>query len=428
MINEIISNIFRKTNNPSDLLTVKYLNDLKYFSAAKKIFLSLENYSADYKLMFVGGCVRKLLKEEEVDDMDIATNINPKKVKEILKEKNIKFIETGIEHGTVSVFINDFKFELTTLRKDLSTDGRHANVEFISDWEVDAKRRDFTINSIYSDLSGKIFDPLGGVADLRKGIVKFIGDAEQRIKEDYIRILRYIRFFTQYSNYEHKQNTVDAIKKNLGNFNKISKERSLDELFKILKLKNLNNLFDNEFSRFVILSIFPQFKYFDRLKSLNKISKHLQPRINKILLLSILIIDNSDNCDFFLYKFNLSNQIKKRILFIKTSFASNYIGDLLNKKNLIKLCYDNNKKEDVIDLLIFLIFNYPQKLKIIENLIEFIDNSAIPEFPIQAEYLIKQFNFTEGKKLGDALKKLESIWIKNNFKIDKDKINSILEI
>ena len=410
------------------MISVKNLDDLKYFSAAKKVFLSLESYSDGCKLMFVGGCVRKLLKEEEVDDIDIATNINPKKIKEILKEKNIKFIETGIEHGTVSVFINDFKFELTTLRKDLSTDGRHANVEFISDWEVDAKRRDFTINSIYSDLSGKIFDPLGGVADLRKGIVKFIGDAEQRIKEDYIRILRYIRFFTQYSNYEHKQNTVDAIKKNLGNFNKISKERSLDELFKILKLKNLNNLFDNEFSRFVILSIFPQFKYFDRLKSLNKISKHLQPRINKILLLSILIIDNSDNCDFFLYKFNLSNQIKKRILFIKTSFASNYIGDLLNKKNLIKLCYDNNKKEDVIDLLIFLIFNYPQKLKIIENLIEFIDNSAIPEFPIQAEYLIKQFNFTEGKKLGDALKKLESIWIKNNFKIDKDKINSILEI
>ena len=214
MINEIISNIFRKTDNTRDLLTVKYLNDLKYFSAAKKIFLSLENYSGDYKLMLVGGCVRKLLKEEEVDDIDIATNINPKKIKEILKEKNIKFIETGIEHGTVSVFINDFKFELTTLRKDLSTDGRHANVEFISDWEVDAKRRDFTINSIYSDLSGKIFDPLGGVADLRKGIVKFIGDAEQRIKEDYIRILRYIRFFTQYSNYEHKQNTVDAIKKN----------------------------------------------------------------------------------------------------------------------------------------------------------------------------------------------------------------------
>ena len=136
------------------------------------------------KLMLVGGCVRKLLSGEEIDDIDIAVNLNPEEIKNVLIENKIKFLETGISHGTITVIIDKLKFELTTLRKDISTYGRYADVEFISDWEIDAQRRDFTINAIYSNLKGEIYDPLGGQKDLKNKVVKFIGDPNERIRED----------------------------------------------------------------------------------------------------------------------------------------------------------------------------------------------------------------------------------------------------
>jgi len=195
-----------------------------------------------------------------INDIDIATSLTPIELTNIFTKKNVYFIETGIAHGTITVVINEIKFEITTLRKDVSTDGRHANVEFISDWEMDAKRRDFTINAIYSDLKGEIYDPLGGLTDLKNGIVKFIGDPNERIKEDYLRILRYFRFYTQYSKHKHDIVTIKAIKKNLDGIRKISKERILDEFSKILNLKNFYKLFSDKFSCSIILTIFPQLK------------------------------------------------------------------------------------------------------------------------------------------------------------------------
>ena len=226
-----------KESNP--LYNIKNLQDLKNLVETKSIFSILDNQDKSNKLKFVGGCVRKLLNKEVVNDIDIATSLTPSELKNILIEKKVFFTETGIAHGTITVVINKIKFEITTLRKDVSTDGRRANVEFISDWETDAKRRDFTINAIYSDLKGEIYDPLDGLKDLKNGIVQFIGDPNERIKEDYLRILRYFRFYIQYSKHKHDIVTIKAIKKNLNGISKISKERILDEFFKILNFNKL---------------------------------------------------------------------------------------------------------------------------------------------------------------------------------------------
>ena len=305
-------------------LSVKNLDDLKYFNTAKQIFICFQNQN--YKLKLVGGCVRKLITEEKIDDMDIAINIEPEKIKKVLVEQKIKFVETGIKYGTITALINDFKFEITSLRKDLSTDGRHAKVEFTSNWEQDAQRRDFTINAIYSDISGEVYDPLNGIEDLKNGIIKFIGDPNQRIQEDYLRILRYLRFYTQYNkNKFHDEITIKAIKRNLDGLAKISRERILEELFKMMKLNNFSKLFEDEFCRFIILSILPQLRNYNRIKILNKISYKIKKQIDKILLLSILIVDETDNCNFFLYKYQISNEDKKKILFIKNSFNNNFI-------------------------------------------------------------------------------------------------------
>ena len=131
-----------------------------------------------------------------------------------IKKKKIKFYETGIKHGTITALIKKHKYEITSLRKDIETDGRHAKVEFSKDWYEDALRRDFTINAIYSDIKGNLYDPFDGKKDLESGEIKFIGDGDKRIKEDYLRILRYLRFFLEYSKKKHNPNTVSIIKKN----------------------------------------------------------------------------------------------------------------------------------------------------------------------------------------------------------------------
>ena len=416
-------------NRESDALkSIKDLRDLKNLEEVKSIFSVLENQDKGNKLMFVGGCVRKLLKKELVNDIDIATNLSPDELKNILRENNINFIETGITHGTITVVINKIKFEITTLRKDVSTDGRHANVEFISDWEEDAKRRDFTINAIYSDLKGEIYDPLGGLKDLENKIVKFIGDPNERIREDYLRILRYFRFYTQYNNHQHDIKIVQAIKKGLNGIRKISKERIIDEFSKILNLKNFYELFNNEFSCSVILTIFPQLKHYDRFRAIQNIPNKIINRLNVPLILSILLIDNSDNCEFFLFKFKFSNRDKKKILFLLNNFKKINVRELLDEKKLVKLAYLGNAAE-IIDLLVFLTFVSKEiDVNTVEKRISFLDKLRLPVFPITADYLKLKYNFSESKELGLALKKLEQFWIDNDFIIDKKDIKTILKL
>ena len=425
MLNRIKS-LFTSFNKKTKFsFSVKYLDDLKYFNQARKIFNLIEK--ENYKSMFVGGCVRKLIRGEKIDDVDIATNINPINLKKIFKKNKIKFIETGISHGTITALIKNYKFEITTLRKDISTDGRHANVEFISDWKNDAQRRDFTFNAIYSNLRGEIYDPQNGFDDLRNNLIRFVGNPAERIKEDYLRILRYIRFFTQYSKHEHSKEIIKAIKVNLGDYNKVSKERSLEELFKIVTLKNVDELFNNEFSNFVFLSIFPQLKYGSRLHLLKKNSKNILERLNKVLLISILLIDEKDNAQFFLYKYNLSKEMSKKIIFIDNILKKKPINELIEKKNLLKLCYLYGKIQ-VIELIIFLIFNEPKRKKNLEKLLNEIEGISIPDFKINANYLKNNFGFSDGKELGLAIKKLEEFWMNNNFEIQEDKIKGILNI
>ena len=244
----------------------KSLKLLENIKEAKEIFSYLNISGEESKVRFVGGCVRKALRGEVIDDIDLATSLEPDEVRKKLINKNIRVIDVGLSHGTVAAILNNRKFEITTLRKDVSTDGRHADVEFMQDWELDASRRDFTINAIYADIEGRIFDPLNGVSDLKKGIIKFIGSPEERIQEDYLRILRYFRFFIEYSEFNNNQDIIKAIKKNINGLNKISNERIFDELKKILILQNLQNLFTNEISNQIIINIFPQLKYYERLK------------------------------------------------------------------------------------------------------------------------------------------------------------------
>ncbi len=207
----IIDKLFLYSKNFNSV-SLKF-QKIKKETQIERIFDVIQKFSENSEIRYVGGCVRKIINGELVDDIDLAVNLSPGQVSEALKKDNIKFYETGIKHGTITAIINKNKFEITSLRKDLETDGRHAEVEFLNDWKVDASRRDFTINSIYSDIDGNLFDPYNGKKDLENGQIKFIGNTEKRIKEDYIRILRYMRFFLNYSKKDHDLEIIRIIKK-----------------------------------------------------------------------------------------------------------------------------------------------------------------------------------------------------------------------
>ena len=285
-------------------------------TSAYKIFQAINNFNETSEVRYVGGCIRKIIKKEQVDDIDLATNLIPSEVCDALKKNNINFYETGIDHGTITAIIGDQKYEITSLRKDVSTDGRHAKVQYSLDWKEDSNRRDFSINAIYSDKDGNLFDPHYGKKDLESGTVKFIGNPEERIQEDYLRILRYLRFFLNYSNNKHELEIFRTIKRNIGGISKLSSERLIEELKKLTKSDGFIKLFKDKESLELIEIIFPQLKNLQSFKKLNAYAQKNLSKIDFILLISLLIIDGTDNADYFLYKFKISNKDQKRIKFI----------------------------------------------------------------------------------------------------------------
>lgn len=189
---------------------------------------------------FVGGCVRDNLLNRTVTDVDMATTALPTAVLERLQQHGIKALKHGLEHGTVTAMLeNKQAVEITTLRQDIKTDGRHAVVAFTTDWAVDAARRDFTLNALYADDTGKIYDPLGtGITDAQAGIVRFIGNPEERITEDALRILRYFRFLPVYHHSANpvEDNALAACGKLAPMIERLSGERIQQEMLKLLAM------------------------------------------------------------------------------------------------------------------------------------------------------------------------------------------------
>ena len=400
--------------------------ELKKKKEIKKLFLAIENYSEDSEIRYVGGCVRKILNNEIVDDIDFAVNLKPEECSAALKENNIKFFEIGISHGTIIAVIDSYKFEITSLRKDLITDGRHAKVAFTTDWQEDASRRDFTINAIFSDIHGNLYDPFNGKKDLEIGKIKFIGDADKRIKEDYLRILRYIRFFLNYSKTDHNDKIRKIIKQNLNGISNISSERLLDEFKKLIISSSFLKLFKDPFCLELINLIFPQFKNLDIFKNLNKFAEINIKKVDFVFLISLMLIDNTDNVEYFLFKFNISSIDKKRILFLNKFYNKEINKNSFSKNNLWKIFYYNGK-QTLFDLIYFEIFKSKKINKKLIALLEYFKDKEVPVFPVKAVNLMEKYNIPEGKQLGLKLKKIEEQWIKNDFTVLDNEIEQIFK-
>ncbi len=414
-------------------LSFSFLENLKNFifpfyrnKDLKLIFKKLQDGIPEDKIAarFVGGCVRKYLSNEKIDDIDIATILTTDQIKEKFKDTDLKVIDTGVKHGTVTIISENHKVELTTLRKDIKTDGRHAEVEYTDDWRQDSERRDFTINAIYMDINGKIFDPQMGTVDLKNKNVKFIGDPQKRIEEDYLRIVRFVRFKVMYDMIV-EPTTNNAIKQNLDGIKKISKERILIELLKILSLKNFLMINQSSNLKEIFLMIFPEFLYLRRLERLKKVYQYSE--VNLDILLAVLLIDEKNNHEYFIHKYNASNKTKEVLERFEKNFMKLNNDKEFFERDLIKNIYFNKKNHLIALNLVNFAINSKVKIKDFSKTLNKILKTKVPTFPIDGETL-KQKGMQEGQTLGNVLKILEREWIKNNFKISNERVEEIIKV
>ena len=389
----------------------------------KELFNLLEKNQEHKRVaMFVGGAVRRFITDKDIDDIDIATIFTPEELKKKFHNTNFNLIETGLLHGSITLINGEDKYEITTLRKDLETDGRHAEVEFTDNWQQDSNRRDFTINAIYLNKDGKIYDPQFGLKDLKNNIVKFIGDPIKRIEEDYLRIIRYVRFSLEYKS-DLDQSTVKAIKLSINGIKNLSKERILNELFKILSLNNFFEIENNKDLKKIFLLIFPEFKHIDRLNKYKLINHNVE--FTKDIILGILLIDETDNHQYFCHKYKTSNQMKEKLELLKNLYFKHNNDKHFFKTNMQKNIYKFGKTNIKKINLLLLFINKKYKLDdYLKNNLE-IENTLLPKFPFDGKYLINK-GLVEGKKLGLVLKDLEEKWINNNFTISEEDIDTII--
>jgi poly(A) polymerase len=263
---------------------------------------------------FVGGAVRDLLLGETPGDLDLATTLQPDEVVRRLEKAGIKAVPTGIAHGTVTAVSSGTVVEVTTLRSDVSTDGRRATVAFTGDWAKDAGRRDFTINALYADpFSGELFDYFGGLDDLRTRTVRFIGEPQQRIAEDHLRILRYFRFHARYGHGEPNRQALEACVERANDLMALSRERIADELLKLFSLDDPTPTVRLMDERGLFAPVVPEVADVERLARLVAAERTAGIKADALRRLAALLPADPVTADRVAARLKLSNKAKKRL-------------------------------------------------------------------------------------------------------------------
>ncbi|MDX2083431.1 MAG: CCA tRNA nucleotidyltransferase [Rickettsiales bacterium] len=384
-------------------------NLLKKFP--KQVIILFKIFGDDIRL--VGGCVRDLLLQKKVNDFDFATKFLPQETIKILQENNIKALPTGIKFGTITAVIDGKNFEITTLRQDQENDGRHCKPKFIDDYFFDAARRDFTINALYLDYKGFIYDYFDGISDLKNKEVKFIGDANIRISEDYLRILRFFRFSCQYSKTLDRKGLIACVKQK-SNLKKLSRPRIRAEILKMLSTTNKKNLI-------TVLKVLKKTKiveeiFFSQLdvKALEKLfvlEKKFKLSSDLDLKIAVLFLKKNFDLKNFYEEICATNLEKKYFYFLQNNQIKNF-----SEFNKLLIA---NSKEVVLSLYLFGLAKSSsrQKTSLTKKNIKYLQEFSLPDFPLESSDLI-ELKFS-GKILGEVLQKAKEFWAKNNFDLTK---------
>ena len=373
---------------------------------------------AGYELRVVGGAVRNALMGLEVGDIDCATIANPDQVIELAKTTGIRAIPTGIDHGTVTLVIDGQAFEVTSLRADVETHGRHATVAFGRDWEEDAHRRDFTMNALYLDGQGRLYDPTGqGILDARNRMVRFIGRADKRIEEDYLRILRFFRFFAQYGK-SYRMYDFEACITHKPGLAHLSAERVGAEMLKLVNgiyaPRALASMIDAGILPDLMHSA-PMIARFTRLVDVCQSLNH-QPSL--ALRLVALGLEVEEDAIRLAKAWRLPNRLRDACKLLITQMRG---IDEVSKPVLQRLAYSHGH-EVAKDLALLAILRRQVDPAIsIESLSPVFDDIAdwsVPALPISGRDLIDA-GVAAGPELGRIMDRLERAWIDSGFTLGK---------
>ena len=393
----------------------KYLdiNKITTDKAILNLFKIIERHGG--VLRFVGGAVRDALAGLQAFDLDLATDMSPDELVETCEENNIKTIPIGIKFGTVGIVINDKILEITSLRKDIETDGRHAKVEFTTDWNEDASRRDLTINAVYADEEGNVFDYYNGIDDLEKGIVRFIGNPNQRIQEDYLRILRFFRFYSIFGKGEIDTKALDACKANQAGLQKISIERIRDEFFKIMLtpnvIKTMKIIIDNDILGYIL----PKAEHFDCLESLINLVRQKKLEESALRRLFVLYQPDEKLADNFAIRLKFSN--KQKDLFLNWARYNPDLSDFTDKQKLAQMLYRQGR-EFCRHRFILKCAETQTIPENFDDVLRSMETLPIKEFPLKGRDIIEA-GIEDNRKIGQILKMLEQLWIESNFEMSK---------
>lgn len=370
----------------------------------------------------VGGAPRNHLLGKPVKDIDLATIYTPEEIISKAKQAKIKYIPTGIEHGTITLVVNDKSFEMTTLREDVETDGRRAIVKFGTDWEKDASRRDFTINALYVCKDGTIHDPLGtGLTDLNNKTLRFIGTAEQRIKEDFLRSLRFYRFAATYTKPPFNEEAIKATISQRAGLRSLSPERIKSELFQILSAPEPNEIVKILYKNGLLTQLLgtaPNLLPFINLCSLEN---QLNNPIDPALKLAILAAWHRDDQKKLGKRFRLSKQEARQIelkVIAQTLPAETIFSE--NKKlahNEIRFKFG---KEDYKSILISAISLGRVTLnghRLVQTFEE-IENTEVKSFPIKGSDLLEA-GYEAGPEMGKIIDDLTELWLQSKMQLSK---------
>jgi poly(A) polymerase len=366
---------------------------------------------------FVGGSVRNALLDRPVDDIDIATALTPDQVIEALSAAGLKAVPTGVEHGTVTAVAGGRPYEITTLRRDVATDGRRAVVAFTTDWDEDARRRDFTLNALYADRDGTIFDPTGrGVADGQAGRIVFVGDPETRLREDHLRILRFFRFQAWYGRGEPDAAALAACAALKGEMGQLAAERISKELLKLLAAEDPRGAVALMAQTGVLAKILPEAQDLARLDRLVQIAREQQAAKDPLLRLAALLPDDPMAGADAAQRLRLSNDQRDRLTAALGQTPE--ITSVLSAREVRQAVYrlGNRAFADRVILAwasagITAATPWREALALGEAW-------TPPALPVTGDEAL-QAGATKGPMVGQALREVEAWWLDHDFVDDK---------
>ena len=392
--------------------------------AIKAIFDALPKGS----VRFVGGCVRNALMGVDVEDIDLATQLEPKDVAKALEVANVRYAPTGIDHGTLTAVIDKKPFEITSLRKDIKTDGRRAVVAFTDNWAEDAQRRDLTFNALYADFDGKVFDPTGqGLEDLKAMKFRFVGDAEARVQEDYLRILRFFRFLAWYGgDAKLDAMALKACRENRRGLKKLSAERVWSELKKLLSAHDPSRAVRIMLTNELLDTLLPEASNAEGLSKM--VALESREAITPDPLLRLMAMSAREPLQMALLCKRLKMSTKETTRLRAWSDSSVALDPHAEDSEKLKAIYFAGQKV-VIDRARVRAAGEEDALISSRwmSLADLAMGWTPPEFPLSGKDL-KAAGVEQGPKMGKVLEALKALWVRSNFTADREKLLMALKL